>query len=75
VSTPARIQIKDTGSIRIVLAKVPRLALGAATDDRFRRQDDDPVRHAAVDEDARSRQSRMTLSAAIEDVRLEDDDA
>ena len=46
------IQIEDIGGIQIVLAGVPPLALGTAIGDWFRRQDDGPVRHAAVDEDA-----------------------
>ena len=60
------IQIEDIGGIQIVLAGVPPLALGTATGDWFRRQDDGPVRHAAVDEDAGPCQSRMPLSAALD---------
>ena len=64
VPSPAGIQIEDIGGIRIVLAGVPPLALGTAIGDWFRRPDDGPVRHAAVDEDAGACQSRMPLSAA-----------
>ena len=60
------IQIEDIGGIQIVLAGVPPLALGTAIGDWFRRQDDGPVRHAAVDEDAGACQSRMPLSAALD---------
>lgn len=60
------IQIEDIGGIQIVLAGVPPLALGTAIGDWFRRQDDGPVRYAAVDEDAGACQSRMPLSAALD---------
>ena len=60
------IQIEDIGGIQIVLAGVPPLALGTAIGDWFRRQDDGPVPHAAVDEDAGPCQSRMPLSAALD---------
>src|SRR5205823_200021 len=60
------IPIEDIGGIQIVLAGVPPLALGTAIGDWFRRQDDGPVRPAAVDEDAGACQSRMPLSAALD---------
>jgi hypothetical protein len=39
-------QNEDTSGIRILLAGFAPLALGAATGDPFRRQDQEPVRHA-----------------------------
>jgi hypothetical protein len=51
------IQIEDIGGIRIVLAGVPpRSAIGSAV------RMTDPIRHAAVDEDAGACQSRMPVS-------------
>jgi hypothetical protein len=59
------IQIEDIGGIQIVLAGVPPLALGTAIAIGFAVRMTDPVRHAAVDEDAGPCRSRMPLSAAL----------